>query len=115
MAAPKGNRNAAKAKIWSAAIERALDRRKPANERIKAIDDLADKLLDLGFEGNLSALQEIGSRLEGKPAQAIEHSGEVGHRHSREMTDDELASIAASGSAGATEKAGGETDASSVH
>jgi hypothetical protein len=69
--APQGNQNAAKAKVWSAAILRALDRRKPADERIQAIDELADKLLDKCATGDLAALQELGNRLEGKPAQAI--------------------------------------------
>ena len=69
--APQGNQNAAKAKVWSAAILRALDRRKPADERIQAIDELADKLLDKCAAGDLAALQELGNRLEGKPAQAI--------------------------------------------
>lgn len=71
MGAPLGNQNAAKAKIWHAAIMRALERRKPANERIQAIDELADKLLDLVATGDLSALKEFGDRLDGKPAQAI--------------------------------------------
>jgi len=69
--APLGNKNAAKAKIWHAAILRALERRKPANERIQAIDELADKLLDLVAAGDLPALKEFGDRLDGKPAQAI--------------------------------------------
>jgi|SRR6185312_11506589 len=71
MGAPVGNQNAARAKVWRAAIERALERRKPANKRIKAIDELADKLLEECAGGNLSALQELGNRLDGKPPQAI--------------------------------------------
>src|SRR5690348_508301 len=71
MAAPVGNQNAARAKVWRAAIERALERRKAADERLKAIDELADKLLDQCADGNLGALQEFGNRLDGKPAQAI--------------------------------------------
>jgi hypothetical protein len=74
--APVGNRNAAKAKVWAAAIERALERRQPADERIKAIDELADKLLDQCAAGDLAALKELGDRLDGKPAQAI--TGESG-------------------------------------
>ena len=69
MAAPVGNRNAAKAKVWSSAIQRALDRR--VSERGKAIDDLADKLLDLCAGGDLQALKELGDRLEGKSAQSV--------------------------------------------
>ena len=71
MAAPVGNQNAAKAKIWAAAIERALERRKPANERLKAIDELADKFLDAVAAGDLQAFKEFGDRMDGKPAQAI--------------------------------------------
>jgi hypothetical protein len=78
MGAPIGNQNAAKAKIWHAAIMRALERRKPANERIQAIDELADKLLDLVATGDLAALKEFGDRMDGKPAQALEHSGPGG-------------------------------------
>jgi hypothetical protein len=74
MGAPVGNRNAAKAKVWSAAIQRALDRR--VSERGKAIDDLADKLLDLCLEGDLAALKEFGDRMDGKPAQSVTVAGD---------------------------------------
>lgn len=76
MGAPVGNRNAAKAKVWHAAIMRALERRKPADERIAAIDELADKLLDLVSKGDLGALKEFGDRLDGKPAQAVTMAGD---------------------------------------
>jgi hypothetical protein len=69
--APVGNQNAARAKVWRAAIMRALERRKPADERIAAIDELAEKLLELVSAGDLGALKEFGDRLDGKPAQAI--------------------------------------------
>jgi hypothetical protein len=71
MAAPLGNQNAARAKVWRAAIMRALERRKPADERIQAIDELADQLIGLVAQGDLGALKEFGDRLDGKPAQAI--------------------------------------------
>jgi hypothetical protein len=71
MPAPVGNKNAAKAKIWTAAIERALERRKTARADWKAIDELADVLIGMGFSGDLASIQEIGNRLEGKPAQII--------------------------------------------
>lgn len=74
--APLGNRNAAKAKVWHAAIMRALERRKPADERVAAIDELADKLLDLVAKGDLGALKEFGDRLDGKPAQAVTVAGD---------------------------------------
>ncbi len=71
MGAPVGNQNAARAKVWRAAIMRALERRKPADERRQAIDELADKLLELVANGDLGALKEFGDRMDGKPAQAL--------------------------------------------
>lgn len=75
MGAPVGNRNAAKAKVWHAAIMRALDKR-GAGDRMAALDELAGKLLDLVEKGDLAALKEFGDRLDGKPAQAITHQGD---------------------------------------
>ena len=75
MAAPVGNRNAAKAKVWSAAIERALDKR--AAERMPAINELAEKLIEMGLMGDLPALKEIGDRLEGKPHQSTDVTATV--------------------------------------
>lgn len=44
-----------------------------------------------------------------KPAQTIhKHTGQISHRHASEMTDDELAAIAAGSSAGIIEAATGE-------
>lgn len=71
MAAPSGNQNAAKAKIWSAAIKRALESRKPLDERKKVIDELAEKLIESCYDRDLAALKELGDRLEGKVPQAI--------------------------------------------
>lgn len=83
MGAPKGNQNAAKAKQWTAAIERALERRGDPNidpdqpiertPKMRALDDLADKFIarleaDTGFQG----FKEFGDRLEGKAAQTIQ-------------------------------------------
>jgi len=72
MAAPIGNQNAARAKVWRSAIERALERRSVSRvDGIKEIDALADELLKLVASGDLAALKEFGDRLDGKPAQAI--------------------------------------------
>ncbi len=70
MSAPLGNRNAAKAKLWAAAIQRALENR-CGGDKIKALDELAEKLLANCDQGDLAALKELGDRLDGKPAQAI--------------------------------------------
>lgn len=68
--APKGNQNAAKAKRWLAAIDRALDKRSRVDAK-DALDALAEKLLEAADKGEAWALKELGDRLEGKPAQAI--------------------------------------------
>ena len=70
MSAPIGNQYAARAKQWTAAIERALEKRK--GTRIEALDELAEKLLAKCDEADMSALRELGDRLEGKPGQAID-------------------------------------------
>lgn len=113
MAAPKGNQNAAKGRMWAAAVERALDRRQTADKRVKAIDELADKLLDQCYEGNLSALQELANRLDGKPHQSMD----IAHRDSpaQELEDAELLDIAARGRARTTGQKGGKKKPASVH
>jgi hypothetical protein len=64
--APKGNKNGTKGRVWSEALrmELALDR--------KYIRKLARALLDKASEGDVSALKELGDRLEGKAVQNIE-------------------------------------------
>jgi len=74
--APQGNQNAANAKLWRAAINRALDKRTRLEGK-EAMDELAEKLLKLCDEGNLGALQELGSRIEGKPAQSLTVAGDA--------------------------------------
>jgi hypothetical protein len=74
MPAPLGNQNAAKGKIWHHAIMRAL-RKRSKSDQIEALDELAEKLLELVEAGDLGALKEFGDRLDGKPAQAITGDG----------------------------------------
>ena len=70
MAAPIGNQHATKARVWTQAIERALNKRSKIDQ-LAAIDALAEKLLQKCDEGDMTALKELGDRLEGKPAQSI--------------------------------------------
>ena len=74
--APVGNRNGAKEKPWVAAINRALARKTLLSQK-EHLDELADKLLESCLDGNLAALQELGNRLDGKPAQALTVSGDA--------------------------------------
>jgi len=64
MAAPKGNQNAVKAKIWSDRLRQQIEER-------KLWPQLADALLAKALEGDVAALKEVGDRIEGKVAQAI--------------------------------------------
>lgn len=70
-----GNNNAGKGKVWSAAINRALEMRS-RRDGIEALDALAEKLLAKCDEGDMTALKEIGDRLEGKPAQSLTLGGD---------------------------------------
>lgn len=64
--APEGNKNATKNRPWAEAINRAL-----LAEDGKKLRLLADKIIDKALEGDVSALKEIGDRVDGKAAQAI--------------------------------------------
>ena len=76
MAAPIGNQNAARAKVWQAAIKRALAE-KSRLEQKEALDDLALVLVAKAMDGDLGALKELGDRLDGKPAQALDVGGQA--------------------------------------
>jgi hypothetical protein len=79
MAAPKGNQNAAKGKEWAEAIRYAL--KTYANNQIKrgmALKGIAKKVVEKALEGDKDSIQEVGNRLDGKPVQAIEGTGENG-------------------------------------
>lgn len=70
MGAPFGNQNATKAKRWSDAIDRALEKRSKG-DGIKALDDLAEKFLDEVEAAGIAGYRELADRLDGKPPQAI--------------------------------------------
>lgn len=66
-------------KIWADAVRRAVLRRmKNAEGKPQKIERLADKLVELGLEGETTALKEIGDRLDGRPKQATEVTGPDG-------------------------------------
>lgn len=78
MGAPLGNNNAGKAKRWTAAIERVLEKwpeqpsRENKSELIIGIESAAyDFVSELKGKKDLGYFKEFGDRLEGKPAQAL--------------------------------------------
>jgi hypothetical protein len=69
--APKGNQNGRKGKVWFDALRKEVVQR-------DALAAIATKVVDAALAGELWAIQEIGNRLDGKPAQAVEVSGPDG-------------------------------------
>lgn len=65
---PKGSKPE---KIWRAAIMRAVNRAQEGC-KTKHLETLADKVVAMGLKGDMSAIEEIGNRLDGKPTQGID-------------------------------------------
>lgn len=116
--APKGNRNSAKGREWAAAIERVL--RTYENKRRKiskgqALERIAVTVLEEALDGGFWAIQEIGNRLDGKPAQSIDFTDHT--PNARELSDEQLLERIerAIHAAGAVEPQTGPEDPGAVH
>lgn len=68
--APIGNQNAKKGRAWSEAVKRAI-RAKYGKEWDESLQDLATELVNAAAAGDLTALKEIGDRIDGKPKQIV--------------------------------------------
>lgn len=69
MGAPIGNTNGKKEnRLWADAIRKKVIQG-------KSLDKLAAKLVQMAEEGDMSALKELGDRLDGKAKQQIEATG----------------------------------------
>lgn len=74
MAAPLGNKNATKSKEWTAALKWQLENYENETSSIKrgtALRTIAKQVVEAALSGDKDSWQEIGNRLDGKPAQAI--------------------------------------------
>ncbi len=69
---PKGD------KLWRDAIMVAVKRQATDGKKTKKLAMLADKLVTKALDGDITAMKEIGDRLDGKPAQAVELGGKDG-------------------------------------
>jgi hypothetical protein len=69
MGAPTGNQNARNAKRWQQALRRALSR--AAGDIDKGLDVIADNVVKAAIQGEQWAINMVGDREDGKPAQAI--------------------------------------------
>ena len=72
MAAPIGNQNAAKSRVFSDALRRSI-----AQDDGKRIRDAAERLLDLAASGEAWAVKEVFDRLEGKAPQSVTLGGDA--------------------------------------
>ncbi len=92
MAAPLGNSNAAKGKEWREALRYALASYEDEKvERGQALKAIAKVVVQKAVEGDKDSIQEIGNRLDGKPAQSIvgeeENPLSIIHRIERVIVD----------------------------
>lgn len=71
MGAPVGNQSAAKAKEWEQALKRAMARKADGDFR-QTLDRIASEVVDKALAGEKDAWVEIGNRMDGKPAQAVD-------------------------------------------
>lgn len=79
MAAPKGNQYAKKGRAWADALNRALKQYNDGDVRTgDALRRIANKVIEKALEGEDRAIQEIGDRLDGRPAQSVAVTGEEG-------------------------------------
>jgi len=79
VSAPKGNRNGAKGTEWKHAIQWALNEHSNSSvKRGQALRKIAVVVVEGALDGNKDFIQEIGNRLDGKPAQVIYGGGDDG-------------------------------------
>ena len=76
--APLGNQNARKGKVWADGIRRAIRENVDGEDFEAKVATLARAVVLKALEGDQQAYKEIGDRLDGRPAQALEHSGPDG-------------------------------------
>ena len=81
--APFGNKNSAKKRLpWSQALKRSLTRLAADNGEDspnyrRGLDKVADAVVRDAALGDKDAWKELGNRLEGKPGQTIDITGEI--------------------------------------
>lgn len=72
-------------KLWADAVRKQVHEYYDTGEKdengkarkIRYLNVLAAKLVTEAAQGDMQAIKEVGDRLDGKPAQAVEMSGEV--------------------------------------
>lgn len=70
--APVGNQNGKRGKAWADAVRRAIREKYEGEDYEAKLAQLAKKLIEAADAGDMSALKEVGDRLDGKPSQSID-------------------------------------------
>lgn len=83
-----------KGRRFARILERAMIQEESKAEEQQRLRMGIEKALDKAAEGDLPSITFLADRLDGKPAQSVELSGDIGLRKAAEMTDDQLAAIA---------------------
>ena len=79
--APIGNKNATKAKPWRDALDKAIKQYENNTgpdpiKRGQVLSRIAKKVIENAMAGDKDAWQEIGNRLDGRPAQSVTVMGD---------------------------------------
>jgi hypothetical protein len=90
MAAPKGNQYASKTqRLWSDSIKRHFAQNPDKMAKIVSV------VADAALAGESWAVTELANRLDGKPVQQVEMTGDFTNRLAHELSLSELQAIAA--------------------
>ena len=111
-----GNANSGKRKdkLFYDALMMELKSRDDARGLRAIARNIVEVALDKEHKDWLAATKEISNRLDGTPAQTVDMNVSD-NRQARELTDAELADIAAGSSAGTLGETAGETKPNRVH
>lgn len=78
MAAPLGNQNAAKSRLFEQSLIREIKQRDIKEGEGETLRKIAAKMIDAAQGGDLQAAKEVRDTLDGKPKQQTEISGPEG-------------------------------------
>lgn len=102
MAAPKGNKNAAKGFPATKALKKALELRAEGvdidqavmTDCYKTLVQIWDVQITKALDNDNQSAQMIIDRLEGKASQKVDIEADITTRNAKELTEDELIAIA---------------------
>lgn len=66
-----------KRKKWAEALDRALHRESAGKGSPRWLEVIADRCVAAAAAGEIAAIKEVGDRIDGKPHQSIDTTGEL--------------------------------------